>query len=419
MNTTFRSPGLVYRFWEQVLRWQWRILTLVAIISLAYGFHIWRIRQENNFGGVDTLYLIFLDILILPALGIIFLGLLEIRTKKSQTVHLYHLHRELSRQLITGKEWDDVASILFRFIASHLPLNGLSLIVYNQISKKYEIVAEKLSINETELSVTCLPLIHGGQQRALLYLYMFPDIFYLPAQTEMIQSLAPEIALAIERIELLHSLTEKTQAIQKKEQDRIARHLHETIGHDLAYLCLKLDQLSSKGYLDGSVAFHSEIEHMHSVANQAYEQIRSLLSELRDEHHALSSTDLISHVKECALLIGARANFQVNLKTDGNPEIPPSQMQRQILYLVREALRNIEKHAHAQNVNLSLNWIDNGLTIRISDDGQGFDVSMRQNNDGHYGLRIIQEIVYELNGSVFVESGQNEGTQITLWLPFN
>jgi signal transduction histidine kinase len=419
MNIPFRSLGLVYRFWEQVFRWRWRLLTLVASFAFAYEFHIWRIRKENYLGGVDLPLLIFLAILIFPALGIISLGLQETRVKKSRAVNLSQLKRELSRQLSTTKEWDDVASILFRFIASYLPINGLSLIVYNQTSKKFETVAKKFSVNETELSGLSLPLIHGGKQRALLNLHMVPDGIYPTAQTEMIQSLTPEIALTIERIDILYSLTENIQAIQKKEQDRIAKHLHETLGPDLAYLCLKLDQLSNPGYMDGSVTIHSEIETMHSVANNAYNQVRSLLSELRDEHQALSSTDLVSDVKECALLIGARANFQVNLKTDGNRKILPPQIQRQILYLVREAIRNIERHAHAQNVNLTLNWGDDGLTIKISDDGQGFDVSRKLNNDGHYGIRIIQEIVDELNGSLSVESGQNEGTQITLWLPLN
>ncbi|OGO29317.1 MAG: hypothetical protein A2W33_01575 [Chloroflexi bacterium RBG_16_52_11] len=306
-----------------------------------------------------------------------------------------------------------------RFWEQVLRLTGLSSLVYNQISKKYEIPAEKFSYNESEPSVYGLPLIHDSQQIAWLYFHMFPDVFNPPAQTDMLQSLAPEIALAFERIDLMRSQTEITQAIQKKEQDHIARHLHDTIGHDLAYLCLKLDQLSSTGHQNGSASFQSEIKYLHSVANNAYEQIRNLLSELQDEQHDPSSTDLVSHVKESALLIGARANFQVNLRTVGNPIILPPQLQRQILYLVREALRNVEKHANAQNVTLAFNWIDNGLTIKLWDDGQGFDVSVKQKNGGHYGLRIIQEIVDELNGSLSVESSQNEGTQITLWLPFN
>ena len=332
--------------------------------------------------------------------------------------HFYNLQRELQRELIAVNDWDEIAASLFRFITNHIPLAGLSLHVYNQISEKYEIVAEIFPSKETNPPVHCLPLIHGSKQIALLYLYLFPDITYPQVQINIIQSLAPEFTLAVERIRLLHSLTENTQDIQKKEQIRIARHLHDTIVHDLAYMRLKLDQLLNSEQLNGLATFYSEIEHLHDIANKALDQIRSLLSELQDESHTLPSVDLGSVIKECALLVGARANFQVDFKTEGEPKILPPQMQRQILYLVREILRNVEKHAHAQNITLTLNWIDNGLTINISDNGQGFDDIMRQ-NDAYYGLRIMQEIVHELNGSLTLKSGYNEGTQVALWLPFN
>jgi len=420
MNTPFGSQGLIYRFLEQVFRWRWRIFILGAIIILAYGFLIWRLRLVDNLWGFDTLYLFFPAAIILLVFGVTLLSLFKTRSIQPETVHFSNLQRELGNQLLSVKEWDDIVSILFGVITNHLPLRGLSLLVHNQISKKYEIVAEKFSSYENEQSVHYLPLINDGEQIALVSLYLFPDLSYPSTKIEMIRSLTPEITSAVERIGLLHTLTEQTQAIQRKEQDRIARHLHDTIANDLAYLCLKFDQLSSTEYLDGSAALRSEIEYMHSIANKAYTQTRYLLRELRDDYHQeLPCTDFVSDVKECALHFGERANFHVTITTDGNPTPPSSQIQRQILYLVREALRNIEKHANAQNANLILSWEDNGLTIMISDDGQGFDVSMRSNVSGHYGLGIIEDIVHELNGTLFVETGQNEGTRLTLSLPIN
>jgi signal transduction histidine kinase len=317
------------------------------------------------------------------------------------------------------KDWDDLASILYQFIKNQLPLVGLSLHVYNPISEKYEIVTEMLSGEEIEPFVHCLPLIHGGKQIALLNLYMFPDGSYPPAKKELIERVAPEVAMAIERIDGFRLLTQSTLAVQKNERNRIARHLHDTIGHDLAYLCLKLDQLSSSpGPMNGSVKFHSEIESLYNVANNAVDHVRNLLGELQDEDHAIPSPDLVSNVKECALLIGARGNFQVNIEISrGDPKTLLPQMHRQILYLVREILRNVEKHAYAQNVTLTINWSEDALTIKISDDGLGFDVNRWQKKEGHYGLKTMREIVYELNGSLSMVSNPGKGTQITIGLP--
>jgi two-component system, NarL family, nitrate/nitrite sensor histidine kinase NarX len=222
-----------------------------------------------------------------------------------------------------------------------------------------------------------------------------------------------------EQIGLSGSHTETTWSIQQKEQHRIARQLHDTLGHDLALLCMKLDQLSNSKFTFGSEMLFSEIESMHNIASSAYEQVRNLMSELRGETYPIFSPDWISHVNECALLIGKRAQFAVNIVTEESPIILPSQMQSEVLYLVRETLRNIEKHAHATNVTLTFKKTENGLSIRVSDDGRGFDLSRDQEKNGHHGLRIIQEIVSELHGSLFVESGPAMGTQILLWLPFN
>src|SRR3989337_1124938 len=124
--------------------------------------------------------------------------------------HLYTLQRELQRELIAVNDWDEIAATLFRFITNHLPLAGLSLHVYNQISEKYEIVAEIFPSKETNPPVHCLPLIHGSKQIALLYLYLFPDIAYPQVQINIIQSLAPEFTLPLGRIRFLRSPSRNT-----------------------------------------------------------------------------------------------------------------------------------------------------------------------------------------------------------------
>jgi signal transduction histidine kinase len=318
------------------------------------------------------------------------------------------------------KDWDEIADTLFQFIRNHIPLSGLSLIIYNQSSEKYEIVDEGLLDREIEPAVHSLPLIHCGKEIARLNLYTHPDASCPAAVIEMIQNLVPEVAMAIERISSFRSLYENSLAIQKSERNRIARHLHDTLGHDLTYLCLKLDHLSSSpDQMNGLAKFHSEIESLHGIAIDAVDHVRNLLSELQDENPGNPSSDLVFDVKECALLIGARANFQVNIKISGDPKILLPQMHRQVLYLVREILRNVEKHAHAQNVTLAIDWLNNGLIIKISDDGQGFDFNVSQKKDGHIGLRTVQEIVQELNGSLSMVSNPGEDTQITIWLPYN
>jgi two-component system nitrate/nitrite sensor histidine kinase NarX len=92
-------------------------------------------------------------------------------------------------------------------------------------------------------------------------------------------------------------------------------------------------------------------------------------------------------------------------------------VQRKILYMIREGLRNVEKHADAQHVTVQLTWSRESLMIVISDDGQGFDPNMIGVLRGHYGLRIIQEYIKELNGTFKIISSERSGTSLILRLP--
>jgi two-component system nitrate/nitrite sensor histidine kinase NarX len=90
---------------------------------------------------------------------------------------------------------------------------------------------------------------------------------------------------------------------------------------------------------------------------------------------------------------------------------------RQILYLAREAIRNIEKHAQAQQVTIAISWTADRFTIEISDDGIGFDRESLNNQDGHYGLKIMQECAEEIEGSLTLTSTPYVGTRVTFWMP--
>lgn len=201
------------------------------------------------------------------------------------------------------------------------------------------------------------------------------------------------------------------------EQNRIARHLHDTLAHDLAFLCLKLDQLSSTTNLTGSPVLKSDIATLHGVAFNAYENMRSLLSDLREVASKGSTEEWISHVRESARLIAERGQLTVDFDAGDAPISLPPHMQNEVLYLIRELLRNIEKHAGAKNVKIILKEVEQALSITVADDGIGFEAASKQQLSVHHGLKIIQEIVDEYHGTFRLESGPQNGTHVQLWLP--
>jgi signal transduction histidine kinase len=89
---------------------------------------------------------------------------------------------------------------------------------------------------------------------------------------------------------------------------------------------------------------------------------------------------------------------------------------KETLYRVaREAIQNIIKHADARQVALSLVVGEETVTLKIQDDGRGFDPS--QDFPGHLGLQSMRERTEQLNGTFDVQSSKKKGTLICATLP--
>jgi len=93
-------------------------------------------------------------------------------------------------------------------------------------------------------------------------------------------------------------------------------------------------------------------------------------------------------------------------------------VQQQVLYLFQEVLTNVAKHAKAQQVGIDLLWSETALTVKLSDDGQGFDPEIIQ-PEGHFGLMLMRERAREINGRLTLTSNPAAGTNLTLWLPLD
>jgi signal transduction histidine kinase len=90
---------------------------------------------------------------------------------------------------------------------------------------------------------------------------------------------------------------------------------------------------------------------------------------------------------------------------------------RQLFYVFREALTNIEKHSRAHKASIQTRWEDRSLRLQVSDDGVGFDPS-RMPYGGHYGLKFMKERVELLNGSLKIKSTDGAGTTLEVQVPY-
>jgi PAS domain S-box-containing protein len=208
-------------------------------------------------------------------------------------------------------------------------------------------------------------------------------------------------------------LREKTlNEIIHTMQIDIARDLHDTIGQNIGFLRMKLEDIYSRQPAESS--FSQEIRGMSKVTEDSFDLIRGMLAVLQTE----TSADLFSMFSRYAEQVMERSPFEIQFSNVGEVQtLTPHQM-RQLFYVFREALTNIEKYANAKHVSIELIWNENDLSFIVKDDGKGFDPSFVKHYDRHYGIKFMRERIIMLNGSFEVKTKPGAGTTIIAKIPY-
>jgi signal transduction histidine kinase len=109
------------------------------------------------------------------------------------------------------------------------------------------------------------------------------------------------------------------------------------------------------------------------------------------------------------------ADIRVSVRADSVAEELGDEQKTCIYRVVQEALRNVQRHAHAQRVDIRLTQNERVLHLTIQDDGQGFSPEREKG----VGLLGMQERVRHLNGLFQVNSERGHGTTIRVDLPLS
>lgn len=201
------------------------------------------------------------------------------------------------------------------------------------------------------------------------------------------------------------------QTIHTMQLD-IARDLHDTLGQNISFLRMKLDHLA-ENKISKKAQLQLELMNMARAANESYDLMRGTLAMLQSE----TSTDLFRLFTRYAEQIQERSSFTITTSSQGQPRFMSAKRMRQLFYIFREILSNIEKHAEASQVVMEMCWNSDHLHLVVADDGKGFDIKQIQPGT-HYGLRFMQERAELLNGSLIMKSHPDSGTKVEIQIPY-
>ncbi|MFW2178267.1 MULTISPECIES: histidine kinase [unclassified Moraxella] len=206
------------------------------------------------------------------------------------------------------------------------------------------------------------------------------------------------------------------QLLLFEERNTIARELHDSLAQSLSYLKMQIALLANllKQFDLPASEQQQRIEQVMNQTrdglNDAYSQLRELLVTFRLKIDEGSfDTALAQACEEFA----EKGNFKVNLDNRLMSLNLTASEQIDLLQISREALSNINRHAHASHVHVSLTQNQQGeVILRVQDDGVGLnpDFDHRQ----HHGLKIMQERSHNLGGDFHIDNVLPHGTAVAV-----
>ena len=202
-------------------------------------------------------------------------------------------------------------------------------------------------------------------------------------------------------------LSEQVESLAVElERTRIAREIHDSLGHTLTNLDTQLAVAQTLRSNNPIQAFQA-VDTAKLLARQCIEDVSHALSRMRESDFDLNQalTALLEQLRQTTSL---QIEWKVNL-----PDLPIYQSY-QIYCLIKEALMNIQKHSKASHLQFSAYQTPQGITLDLIDDGIGFNP---KTNTLGFGLQGMIERVQLLGGQFDLQTEIAQGTRIHITLP--
>ncbi len=207
-----------------------------------------------------------------------------------------------------------------------------------------------------------------------------------------------------------------TMAAVMQERARLSRDLHDGVAQLVAQLLVRLDTIKELVEADRPQEAEAELERLHGVADEIYEDIGDSITGLRTN---VTERGLVRALQDYVDQFEERHQIPISLRTDAAADQLAPLAALQLFRLIQEALTNVRKHAAAQEVTITLtaNGPDQ-LRVVIADDGQGFTPGSQRNGQARpLGLTSMRGRVETLGGTFQVQSRPGAGTHVTATIP--
>jgi signal transduction histidine kinase len=206
--------------------------------------------------------------------------------------------------------------------------------------------------------------------------------------------------------EELHASTERVAELSATaERNRLARDIHDGLGHHLTAITVLLQKAAAFRDRDASAADRA-VEDARESARLALEDIRRSVHALRDEPFRLARElgELARQADDGRLV--------VTVDSSGDESHYPAATLMALFRVAQEGITNVRRHACATRASVTVQCAQSQASLVVVDDGDGFSTD----HEG-FGLRGIRERVALVGGTVDVDSRPGGGTRLAVAIP--
>lgn len=276
--------------------------------------------------------------------------------------------------------------------------------IYGVISLIFLLISSSIKmISETE-NLIADDFVYMIMITSVMYILVF-SMFYI---------IKKQIILNNRLHFLMYELKEKNQCLEEmsviRERNRIAREIHDTLGHTLTGAIIQLEAAKKQVKIDKQLTIKT-IEDTQNIVRSGFSDVKRAIKALRpimvEENTLKDSLELLFE------RVQKDFDFTINYNIDLLSDIP-NNIKVSVYRIVQELITNSKRHGNANSMQIDIIYQDNIIKIDTKDNGKGSKVI----HEG-YGLTGIRERVNSLSGNVYFNSQENMGFNTSISIPFN
>jgi ligand-binding sensor domain-containing protein/two-component sensor histidine kinase len=207
--------------------------------------------------------------------------------------------------------------------------------------------------------------------------------------------------------------TRTRYALLLTERARLAREMHDTVIQGCVGISTLLEAAARFRGLDAAEA-EALLAQARAQAANTLEEARQAVWDLRNPEAANSASDMLF---DLARKLGSENAIQIETEMVGRGSLD-SEIDRAILLVGREALRNAVAHGRPRRIGLRIRFEPSEVYLEVTDNGAGFAIETEESGQNrHFGIVGMRERVEKLHGVISIASSPGKGTKVVARIP--